>query len=209
MDVHIYTLSDPITNEIRYVGKTIMKLSTRLNCHLQERRFPKRNIHKVNWIQSLKSRNLKPIIKSIEICDELVWQVREKFWIKHFRDVGVRLTNHSSGGEGMNKGYVRTTMTDLQRIKISNSLKDYYKNNKYSRLKCIEAGKMCKGIRKKNSKNRYIGVSKLKNDSGWRAYHSVGPKQFRIGTFPSEEMAYEQRELYLKSMNEQISSKNI
>lgn len=34
MNYKIYTLSDPITNEIRYVGQTIKSLNQRLNQHL-------------------------------------------------------------------------------------------------------------------------------------------------------------------------------
>ena len=33
----LYTLSDPITNEIRYVGQTSMTLNRRLICHLSKK----------------------------------------------------------------------------------------------------------------------------------------------------------------------------
>lgn len=47
--VYIYGLTDPITEEIRYIGKSI-RPTERLSNHCNE----KSNCHRSNWIQSLK-----------------------------------------------------------------------------------------------------------------------------------------------------------
>lgn len=84
---YIYTLSHPITNEVRYVGKTI-NIKRRYKQHL----YDKRGSHKSNWVQSLRKQNLKPVITILEECDN--WQEREIYWISQFGN----LTNFLAGG---------------------------------------------------------------------------------------------------------------
>jgi hypothetical protein len=64
MTTNIYTLTDPRTNEIRYVGKA-NDVSQRYKAHLNRAR--KHQIHKSNWIKQLKKEGLKPIIDVIDI----------------------------------------------------------------------------------------------------------------------------------------------
>lgn len=89
MKYYIYTLSHPITNEVRYVGKTI-NIKRRYKQHL----YDKRGSYKSNWIQSLRTQNLKPILIILEECDDN-WQDREIYWISQFNN----LTNFLSGGQ--------------------------------------------------------------------------------------------------------------
>ena len=58
--VNIYTLSDPITGAIRYVGKTI-NLKQRFNKHIMESKKSTKSYKKA-WINSLLKKELKPII---------------------------------------------------------------------------------------------------------------------------------------------------
>lgn len=90
--IYIYTLSDPETKEIRYVGKT-NNLKSRYNNHISH------NIktHCCNWIKSLKKRNLLPIMEVIEKANDDNWVEREQFWISQFNN----LTNQTIGGEGL------------------------------------------------------------------------------------------------------------
>ena len=60
MKTKIYTLLHPITKEIRYVGKTIQSLDTRLAGHIRDS-FRHRT-HNGNWIRGLLSRGLYPEI---------------------------------------------------------------------------------------------------------------------------------------------------
>lgn len=93
MEISIYGLHDPITNEIRYVGKTKQPLKKRLSQHLWVKNIS--NPHKFNWIEKLKNKGLKPNIILLEICDELNWVEREKYWIRSIDN----LTNLTYGGE--------------------------------------------------------------------------------------------------------------
>lgn len=94
--VYIYVLIDPRTDEVRYVGKTIQKLNERLKCHCNE----KEKSHKNNWIAELKKHKLKPIIKTIETCNDEDWPEREKYWIGFYKDSGCKMTNSHVGGMG-------------------------------------------------------------------------------------------------------------
>lgn len=93
---YIYALSNPITKEVRYVGKT-NNPSLRLSMHILE----KANTKKSAWIKSLEKKGLKP---EMEILEEMphepdsLWQEAERFYISYFRFLGMRLTNADDGG---------------------------------------------------------------------------------------------------------------
>ncbi len=96
--VKIYLLIDPITNEIRYVGKTIQPLKSRLSAHINE----KSNCHRSHWIEKLKRAGVNPEIVLLEEIDGAwPWQESERFWIKYLRAIGINLTNNTSGGDGV------------------------------------------------------------------------------------------------------------
>jgi len=100
--VKIYYLIDPrYPNEIRYVGKTIKKLSTRLSIHLSPSSLIEKT-HKNNWIKSLLNDSIKPIITLIEEVDDDKWIEREMYWINYYKSNGFNITNSTDGGEGMN-----------------------------------------------------------------------------------------------------------
>jgi hypothetical protein len=108
----IYTLSDPRTGEVRYVGKTCSRLSLRLWQHI---RAPK-NTHKDCWIKSLLSIGIKPQIDELEsFPDDVSWQAAEEFWIVTLKFLGCRLTNLDSGGRGGKRLTLET------RLKMSRS----------------------------------------------------------------------------------------
>ena len=92
----IYTLSDPRTEEVRYVGITKLELRKRLTRHVSlARRRP--GYHVSSWIHQLLERKLRPVITLIETTDN---PERERYWIQHYRSLGARLTNLSEGCEG-------------------------------------------------------------------------------------------------------------
>lgn len=96
--VVIYGLVDPNTQQIRYVGKTRQKVSSRLSAHLRERS----KCHRLNWIKSLQDRGQKPeIIILEEIFGAWPWEESERYWIAHGRAEGWPLTNNTSGGDGV------------------------------------------------------------------------------------------------------------
>jgi len=95
MNIYIYTLSNSQSGEIRYVGQT-SDPKNRLKSHVQENN----NSKKCNWIKSLRSRNIQIVMDIIDVCDELLWEELEIYYIALFKCCGFNLTNYSSGGVG-------------------------------------------------------------------------------------------------------------
>lgn len=88
-EIIIYSLSDPITGHIKYIGKT---------CNLKERHAQHcavslRKNDKNIWLLSLKDKGLKPIISIIEQCGEMEANEREIYQIKSHIDKGCNLFN--------------------------------------------------------------------------------------------------------------------
>jgi hypothetical protein len=118
MGTFIYTLSDPISNEVRYVGKSNNPTS-RLKEHIYE--SYKKNTHKNNWVNGLLVKNHTPIIEVIDEVEEN-WQFWECFYIELLKSWGFKLTNMTNGGDGVN-------FTPEISKKISNTLKLYFESN--------------------------------------------------------------------------------
>ncbi len=62
---NIYTLRCPLVNKVVYVGKTKLELEKRLVNHLSD----KSNAKKRQWVLTLKSKNVKPLISLVQVCD--------------------------------------------------------------------------------------------------------------------------------------------
>lgn len=97
MITYIYTLSDPITQEVRYVGKTI---NPKQRKHNHSNISRDKGTHKRNWINLLKKQGLKP---NFEIIDQVEndWKFWEKYWIAQFKSWGFNLCNYTLGGDGL------------------------------------------------------------------------------------------------------------
>lgn len=116
----IYALVDPRTKEWRYIGKSSSGL-TRAQAH----RWPsilKRTAktHCTCWVKSLMSQGLEyeiVVLEEFENAEKL--NEAETEWIAEARRLGVPLTNHTDGGEGVS-GYKATEET---KRKLSKSLK--------------------------------------------------------------------------------------
>lgn len=93
----IYSLSDPRTGEIRYIGKSVNP-NYRLRKHII--RSKKEKYHRANWIRSLLSAGLKPVLDIVDEVPEDCWQALEAAYIQFFReDEGCDLVNSTPGGE--------------------------------------------------------------------------------------------------------------
>jgi group I intron endonuclease len=120
----IYKLIDPLTNKIRYVGRTSQNLDNRLKKHLNA----KDKSHRTNWIKNLLLKNLVPKIELIcetdkfETCTEL-----EFFYIKKYKELGFDLVNMTNGGEG-SIGFKHSESTI---IKMKNAAKIRASNQQY------------------------------------------------------------------------------
>lgn len=96
----IYALSDPRTNEVRYVGKAANP-AKRLQAHLSAFQLTQYRSRKNSWLRSLLEKGLKPdllIVDSDIPAEDL--NEAEKFWIAVYRGWGVPLTNGTDGGDG-------------------------------------------------------------------------------------------------------------
>lgn len=153
MKIYIYTLKDPTTNNIRYVGQT-NNLKRRLNKHITNSKSLKDNRHISNWIRSL---SCSPIMDIIEVCDYPIRNERENYWINHYKDEGCDLCNSSKGGAGAgisNKNCLGRTVSEETRVKISIA------NKGRVRKKGMHGGGKPKIIYQYNKDNKLIAVYK-------------------------------------------------
>lgn len=98
----IYTLTDPRTDEVRYVGMTSRTVEVRVREHLRDGRVPSApKSHRVHWLRQLVSEGLAPIPTVLEETSEGSWAERERFWITKLRSEGAPLVNATDGGEGV------------------------------------------------------------------------------------------------------------
>ena len=118
--IYVYTLSDPRTGDVRYVGVT-NNPRNRFNSHMRDNRASN---HRTRWINSLVRDGLKPIMAIIDETDRDNWAQCEMMWIAHYRSIGCKLVNSTDGGEGAT-GYVHS---EEQRRKIA----DTQRGKKYS-----------------------------------------------------------------------------
>ena len=126
--VFIYTLSDPKTGLVRYIGKT-KYINKRLYQHLRD--CNKSNNHKNFWIRSLLNENLMPIFDLIDEVEENEWQYWESFWICQFKSWGFKLTNSTDGGEGNNNQFFSKETRKKLSDKFSGSGNPFF-NKKHS-----------------------------------------------------------------------------
>jgi len=102
--VYIYMLLCPITNHIRYVGKT-SNPKNRFYTHISESKL--RRTHKECWIFGLIQKNLKPILEILDEVEISEWEFWEKHYICLIRSWGFNLVNSTKGGEGMSSEYMK------------------------------------------------------------------------------------------------------
>lgn len=116
MKVYIYSLNDPDSLSIRYIGKTI-NIKRRLSSHINEAKRGKGRRYVLNWIKSLLDVNKKPIINIIEECDQDNWEEREKHWVNYYRKIILNLCNNADGGLG-GSGMKNYTADEINRRRI-------------------------------------------------------------------------------------------
>lgn len=127
MKTFIYTLLDPSTNEIRYVGKTDY-IKQRLYAHIIECKSDRKS-HKINWIKSLLDRGLRPTISVLDEVPIDEWEYWEKYWIDQLKQWGCNLTNLSPGGKGGIYKVRESTKIKMRLSKVGIKLSDDHRNN--------------------------------------------------------------------------------
>ena len=97
MVTYIYALIDPITNNIKYIGKSNSP-ETRIRVHIHNAKFNKvSNVHLCRWINLLLNQGLEPELKIIEETTFEIWREREIYWIDFYQNK-FKLCNKHEGG---------------------------------------------------------------------------------------------------------------
>lgn len=92
--VQIYGLIDPLTNQIRYIGKAVCA-SKRLKSHVSDSRKKNSPVH--IWIRDLQSKKLIPRLTLIETVSLSAWPDAERRTIAKYRKTH-SLLNVAAGG---------------------------------------------------------------------------------------------------------------
>jgi hypothetical protein len=100
----VYTLTDPRTQQVRYIGITFRK-KARFREHLS-RAVTGGKTHRDCWIRSLIAQSLRPMYAVIEQGHGSGWQEAERRWIAYYRPQ-THLVNLTDGGDGC-PGYIPT-----------------------------------------------------------------------------------------------------
>ena len=108
---YIYALIEPVTREVRYIGKTVAP-KERLRYHIYAARTLQVRTYAANWIRGLLAQSLAPEMQILEECSGETWKEREQFWIREYKRES-RLTNLTDGGDGMT-GWIPTETTRLK-----------------------------------------------------------------------------------------------
>ena len=95
----IYILKDPISMEIKYVGKS-NNPERRLKSHMSEYSLIENWTSKNKWLKHLKNNNLYPEMEIIDNGPDQNINQLEKKWIIYYKSIGIKLTNETEGGDG-------------------------------------------------------------------------------------------------------------
>lgn len=98
--IKIYTISCPITNQVKYIGKTKQSIEIRLKQHIKS---TKQYNHKMStWLKSVINQNLYPVIEELELCyNDVDANKLESMYIGLFKSWGFELKNMTDGGDGV------------------------------------------------------------------------------------------------------------
>lgn len=95
MTAFIYALTDPNTNEVRYLGKA-NNVDARFKGHLRD--MDRRKTPVYSWMRKLWESAKHPKVTTIAVCGN-DWQATERLLIAGFRERGARLLNLADGGD--------------------------------------------------------------------------------------------------------------
>ncbi len=214
----IYTLEDPVTNEIRYVGFTSRSLPNRCSKHINE--CKKRNDYKSNWIKSILKKGLKPLIKHLDFCDKTNWQITEQYWISQFNSWGFKLTNATEGGEGnVGRKCSKETLINLQQSHSKqakpitqydlefNKIKEFPSINEASRVTGCNEGSISRNCKKLNNhKINKLYYFRFKNDKN----HLEIPQKLLIEFFGKNSMSEDGKKRMIEAnKNKKLSKQQI
>lgn len=122
MKQYIYTLKDPISKEIRYVGKT-KDIKDRLKRHMSDSYLIESWTNKNKWLLNLKNKGLNPILEVIDEGNQSNINELEIKWISYYKDLGLDLTNMTNGGDGCDNKGIKRTKSAIEKMKLCHPLR--------------------------------------------------------------------------------------
>lgn len=118
----IYILKDPISNEIKYVGKS-NNPEKRLKRHMSEYNLIESWTAKNKWLLYLKNKDMYPIIEIIQECFDDDVNFMEIKWISHYKSIGIGLLNETEGGDGYNWIGRKLSKEHVEKMKYNHPLR--------------------------------------------------------------------------------------
>lgn len=113
---HIYTLSDPDTLQIVYVGKCVNFTNRKYNhiglAKLKGYKQSKKGL----WVQGLLAAGKKPVMELVETVDPKDGLATEHYWISQFRSWGFTLLNQSDE-TGLSPEFREASKTYIKHLK--------------------------------------------------------------------------------------------
>jgi hypothetical protein len=177
---YIYALTEPETEEIRYIGKAD-NLNKRYTEHLSYGKNAKNKTHRASWLRHLMALGKQPDVLVLEECDSSDWQAHEREWIALGRLDGLDLVNGTVGGDGVNghrmtdagkaivsaskvgNNYAAGKRTDEQRLRMSQAAKG-------RKLSAEHRANVSKGLREHYSANPLPDTQKQHVSDGIKAW---------------------------------------
>lgn len=203
----IYTLTCPLTNQIRYIGQT-KNIKKRIYKHIYSSKNPK--TYTQCWIKSLIDKDLKPIIEVLEECDIYTVDENEIFYISIFKSWGFNLTNLEEGG-CLNKIISTETIKKLSQINIGRkqseetklkrniSLKETWKSEELRELKRKQTLELIKdGVINQKGK---ASKKKGKPFVGSREKVSLSLKEYYRNNVSSKKIVFDNIEEIIRDYN--------
>lgn len=140
-EIKIYCLYEPHTCKIRYIGRTISSLNTRLTQHICKAKNNYSNCYKENWIRKLLKNGIRPKIKLLKVLN-CTWEqshliekeIIQRHLLKH------KLVNGDDRGPG-NLSKNINPIIEQQRVE---KIKRHFNNennkyNFYNKLYCYDS----------------------------------------------------------------------
>jgi hypothetical protein len=115
--IYIYALIDPITNDIRYIGKS-NNVEKRFKKHMYDSLKNKKKTHKERWIFKLKEKNLIPSLIILKETTNNEYEYWEEYYIKYYKSLGCKLTNYDEQGKGCSKYKSKKYIKNMQSKQI-------------------------------------------------------------------------------------------
>ena len=187
MSIFIYGLADPVTGDIRYIGKSI-RPNERLTNHCNDHS----SCHRTHWIQSLIAKGQRPQLVILqELPDGANWQAIEQQWIAKARSAGWALTNGTDGGDGV------VNLCDEARAKMLKT----WTGRKHKPESLVKIGAASRG-RKKSEASKEVMRQKMRGrDVTW------GSKLSRAVRKLTDEQVHEIRKLLASGEKNSVLAK--